>query len=100
MICSRSSKSANNKISMFLKLECLIKLLYPIRSNINNTKCAVVGTLCRQKTKQNNAFTKKKTRFSKNALKHKVVLQHVSEQTPQNEDSYYSSIKTTLKVQC
>ncbi len=53
MICSWSFKSAYNlyKISMFLELECLIKLLYPIRSNINNTKFAVVGTLCRQKKK-------------------------------------------------
>ncbi len=51
MICSRSSKSAN-KISTFLELECLIKLLFPIRSNINYTKFAVVGTLCRQKKKK------------------------------------------------
>ncbi len=51
MICSRSSKSDNNKISTFLELECLIKLLYPDRSNINNTKFAVVGTLVDEKIK-------------------------------------------------
>ncbi len=58
--CSRSSKSANNKIYTFLELECLIKLLYPIRSNINNTNVLLLAHFVDKKT-QNNAFTKKKT---------------------------------------
>ncbi len=42
MICS---KSHNNLYRISTFLECLIKLLYLIRSNINNTKFVVVGTL-------------------------------------------------------
>ncbi len=50
-------------MSTFLELECLIKLLYPIRYNINNTEFAVAGTLCRQNNNnRNNAFTNKEDR--------------------------------------
>ncbi len=61
MICSRSSKSANNKIYTFLELECLIKLLYPIRSNINNTNVLLLAHFVDKKP-PNNAFTKKEER--------------------------------------
>ncbi len=64
MICSRSSKSANNKIYTFSELECLIKLLYPIRSNINNTNVLLLAHFVDKKN-QNNAFTKKEDRERK-----------------------------------
>ncbi len=77
MISSQSSKSANNKISTFLELECLIKLLYPIRYNINNTEFAVAGTLCRQNNNnRNHAFTKKKTETEKERREAAKAVQH------------------------
>ncbi len=63
MICS---KSHNNLYRISTFLECLIKLLYLIRSNINNTKFAVVGTLCRKKCLHKKR--RKKERKSKGML--------------------------------
>ncbi len=72
-----SSKSRNNLYRISTFLECLIKLLYPIRSNINNTKFVVVGTLCRKKkTQRNNAFTKKGERERKSEGRLLKAVQH------------------------
>ncbi len=57
MICSR----ANNLYKKYMRsMECLIKLSYPIRSNLNNIKFAVVSKFCRQE-KKTMPLQKKKT---------------------------------------
>ncbi len=77
MFCSRSSKSRNNLYRISTFLECLIKLLYPIRSNINNTKFAIVGTLVANKKQYLHVHEKgERDRERKSKGRHAKAVQH------------------------